>query len=283
MLLRTVVFVSVVSLVPLVAPAQTEEGADSTGMPGDSFSMRAALEMFKQSASPEDFEHRINAQENHVNNLDLNGDGQADYIRVIDNANKNVHALVLQVPISAAESQDVAVIELEKTGDASAVIQIVGDESIFGDQRIVEPENGEADEGEPDGQPQKGPNAGLFPFEPISMTRIVVNVWTWPSVRFVYAPVYRPWISPFRWAVYPAWWRPWRPIAWRVFHPFSRRYRAAYAVAGVHRVVVAHRLYARSRVTSVTVRTRYHGAYGRYRVTKKVARVRPGRVRVRRR
>ncbi len=34
--------------------------------------------------------------------------------------------------VSASESQDVAVIELEKTGDNRAVIQIVGDEDIYG-------------------------------------------------------------------------------------------------------------------------------------------------------
>ena len=95
--------------------------------------------MFKQSASPEEFEKAINKEDNHVNNLDLDGDGKTDYVRVVDKSEKDVHALILQVPVSEKESQDIAVIELEKNGDESAMVQIVGDSDIYGEQVIVEP------------------------------------------------------------------------------------------------------------------------------------------------
>src|SRR3954465_4372592 len=112
---------------------------DSTGLPGDNFSLQGALEMFKQSASPEAFEKALNSEENKVNNLDLNGDGNIDYIRVVNNKEDDIQVFVLQAVVSEDESQDIAVISLEKTGDETAVIQIEGDRDIYGEPKIAEP------------------------------------------------------------------------------------------------------------------------------------------------
>ena len=57
---------------------------DSTGWPGDHFSLEGALELFKKAESPEQFEKSLNSSDNYVNNLDLNEDGDTDYIRVVD-------------------------------------------------------------------------------------------------------------------------------------------------------------------------------------------------------
>ena len=111
---------------------------DSTGLPGDHFSLQGALDMFKNASSPEDFEKLINTSAKNVNNLDLNNDGEVDYIKVIDNPGNNGHAFILQVAVSETENQDIAVIELEKTGDTTAILQIIGDEDVFGEQVIVE-------------------------------------------------------------------------------------------------------------------------------------------------
>jgi hypothetical protein len=234
---------------------------DSTGMPGDHFSLKGALEMFKQSSSPEEFEKLINVKDKHINNLDLNNDGEVDYIRVIDKAGNNVHAFVLQVAVSETENQDIAVIELEKTGDTTAVLQIIGDEDIFGDQVIVEASE-EPDEEETNDKPVPGPSDF---FEPV---RIVVNVFYWPCVRFVQRPAYIPWVSPWRWRHHPGWWRPWRPLSWHVFHPLRYRYHRHYAVVRTHRVIAAHRIYTPHRVSSVTVRTRTTVVRNNHRVTR---------------
>src|SRR5258705_1849693 len=122
---------------------QAQSGTDSTGLPGDNFSLQGALQMFQKSSSIEEFEKLINAEDNHVNNLDLNEDGDIDYVRVIDKMDKDVHAFILQVAVSENENQDIAVIELEKTGAENAVIQIAGDEDIYGEQVIVEPDGGD--------------------------------------------------------------------------------------------------------------------------------------------
>jgi hypothetical protein len=258
--------------------AQSTSLQDSTGLPGDSFSLQGALEMFKKAASPEDFERLINTRDNSVNNLDVNGDGDVDYVRVIDRVDNSAHAFVLQVPVSESESQDIAVIEVEKTGDASAMVQIVGDEDIYGEQTIVEPDGGGGDteDVEDDGN-GKGPSHRERVNESSTESRVVINVWTWPCVRFVYAPTYTVWVSPWRWRAYPAWWHPWRPLAWRVFHPFRLRYHAGFAVVRTHRMVHAHRIYAPVRTTSVTVRARHQGSVKHYRVTRTTTvKTRPG-------
>ncbi|MBI3218585.1 MAG: hypothetical protein HYZ44_03670 [Bacteroidetes bacterium] len=246
----------------LSAKAQTITAADSTGLPGDNFSLEGALELFKKSTSPEEFEKLLNTEDSNVNNLDLNGDGETDYINVIDQTKKGAHAFVLQVAVSETENQDIAVIELEKTGNDKAVAQIVGDEDMYGEQTIVEPTE------------EVVTNAGT------SRTQVVVNVWAWPSVRYVYAPAYGVWASPYRWRNYPGWWRPWRPIRYRAFYAYRAPYRSQYVVVSTHRVVRAHRVYVPHRVTSVAVHTRHGAAVSHYRTTRTV-RVHHGAKRVR--
>jgi len=244
-----------------VAPKSMFAQQDSTGMPGDNFSLQGALEMFKDASSPEDFERLINSADKNVNNLDLNGDGDVDYIKVIDRNDKNVHAFILQVAVSETESQDIAVIELEKTGDTTAILQIIGDEEIFGDQMIVEASD-EGDEEFSENDGKGGPSAF---FEPV---RIVVNVFYWPSVRYVYRPAYVPYVSPWGWKHHPGWWKPWRPVSWHVFNPRRLHYNRHYAVVRTHRVVAAHRIYTPYRRSSVIVRTRTTVARNNYRVTR---------------
>jgi hypothetical protein len=258
---------SVAVVFSMAADSQNQPGVDSTGLPGDNFSLQGALQLFQNASSPEDFEKQLNTESNKVNNLDLNGDGDIDYIRVVDKSEKDLHAFILQVPVSETESQDIAVIELEKTGDTTAILQIIGDEEIYGEEVIVEPNGGGDDEEDAAFKNEKGgPNSNFYEYN--GNFRIVVNVWGWPVVRFVYAPFYRPWVSPWRWLYYPAWWRPWRPLGWHLWHPFHIRHHHAFVRVHTHRVVHAHAIYRPVRVSSVTVRTRHSAAVGNYRVSR---------------
>lgn len=123
----------------LTTSLRAQEAVDSTGLPGDNFSLEGAIELFKRASSPEDFEKLLNSEDSRINNLDINEDGDIDYIRVVDNVQGDVHALVLQVAVSEDEMQDIAVIEIEKQGDEDAILQIVGNEDIYGEQVIAEP------------------------------------------------------------------------------------------------------------------------------------------------
>ncbi len=232
---------------PLAAQEEADsdeaEDIEDSGLPGEHFSLEGAIDLFQKADNIEAFEKALNEENNPVNNLDLNEDGKVDYIRVVDNMDGDAHAFVLQVPVSETETQDIAVIELEKDGPESALLQIVGDEDIYGQQMIAEP----FDEKEQDDDGKHGPAISNGP------VRIVVNVWGWPAVRFVYRPAYTPWVSPWRWAAYPRWWRPYplRPLG--VFRVGVRPFHRHCHVVTTHRVVRAHNVYAPHRKTSVTV------------------------------
>lgn len=233
-----------------LSQAMTFIKRDSTGLPGDHFSLEGALELFRKSSSPEDFEKMLNSEDNKVNNLDLNGDGEIDYIRVIDKTDHDVHTFILQAAVTESENQDIAVIELEKKGADKAVLQIIGDEDIYGEETIIEPKE------------EVKTNAGA------TTSTTVVNVAAWPVVSYVYTPSYTVWVSPYGWRARPLGWRPWRPVRYAVYHPYWAPYRHRYLVVHTHRVVYAPKLYRPVRTTSVTVTTRHQPAVANYRATR---------------
>jgi uncharacterized membrane protein YgcG len=215
---------------------------DSLGLPGDNLDLYGVLDLFKQSSSLEEFEKKLNDPANEINNLDLNGDNDVDYIRVVDQVDGDAHAIVLEVPVSDKEAQDVAVIELEKTGTESADVQIVGDEELYGENYVVEAQS-----------ETPATDAKWQGFRPV----VVVNVWMWPCVRFVYAPAYVLWVSPWHWAHYPGYWRPWHPVMWRVYHPRVVHYHVHYVCVHERRMAHAHMCYSNHRVASNAVHQRY--------------------------
>ena len=239
--------------------SQTNEEiiADSTGLPGDHFSLQGALEMFRKSSSLEDFEKKLNSESNYVNNLDLNNDGKTDYVFVHDLMKENTHAIVLKVAVSKEETQDVAVIELQKDADESATLQIVGDEELYGEKKIVEPyDEKEIPKGKSDGY--------NMDYSDFIVRPVIVNVWGWPCVRFVFAPAYVPWVSPFYWGFYPRWWSPWYVHPWRWHYMHCYGWGGYYHPVGVYRVASAGAIYGPRRSVSMTVTNRYapiHEAY----------------------
>ncbi|MBR9997736.1 MAG: hypothetical protein KFF73_02140, partial [Cyclobacteriaceae bacterium] len=228
----------------------TVRGQQQWEVPGDNFSLEGALEIFKKSASPEELERRLNDPETRVNNLDLNGDGYIDYIRVIDMYEGNVHVFVLQAVISDMQSQDVAVITLEKRANGRAILQITGDADIYGVETIIEP------------------TTEVRTYAGVNTSRVVVNVWSWPLVRYIYGPYYSVWVSPWGWSYRPGWWRPWRPVVYYDYYAFWRPFRSYYSVCYTHRVVYAHEIYRPYRTTSVIVHKRHHHRINEYRSTR---------------
>lgn len=243
--------------------------ADSTGLPGDHFSLQGALGMFKESSSLEDFEKRLNSKDNAVNNLDLNGDGKVDYVRVVADKKENAHILMLQVPVSKTELQDVAVIEIEKSGEKEAYLQILGDEALYGETIMVEPK----EDGEPSdpGVMKKGPAGSTY-----AVPRVFFNVWFWPCVTYIYEPVYVVYISPWYWGFYPPWWDPWFPFTWRYFYIHNYHWHHHYHYAPYHRTVYAHQVYAPRRSASQQVSVRYNKAVRDYKAQQATRPPRPG-------
>jgi len=186
---------------------------------GENLDLEAVMELFRDSESLEDFEKALNDSTNEVNNLDLNGDGQVDYIRLVEQVDGEVHIVILQVPLSENEYQDVATINIEKNNE-DWVLQAAGDPDLYGEDYYVEPE----------------------PEVEVQTTTVVV---------VMFGVGYSPWISPWRWGYYPIWWRPWIP------HPISiyrsrvvRWHRATFRHTRHHRTVRAHNHYKSHRKTS---------------------------------
>jgi len=202
------------------------------GMPGDNLDLYAVMDLLKKSSSPEKFEKALNDKSNHINNLDLNGDGKVDYIRVIDNKEGDDHAFVLRVPLNAKESQDVAVIEMEKKGDKNVNIELTGDKDLYGPDYIIQPKN--------------EPNTAGF----LADVTVWVNVWDWPFVSYVYAPDYVVWASPFYWESYPAYWEPWEPVVYDVYYPEVEVYHPYFVEVREHHLPHAERIFYSHRVSS---------------------------------
>ncbi len=212
----------------IVLPALSAQyRSERSGYDGDYFSLEGALALFQESRTLEDFERKLNTQDRWVNNLDLDYDGRTDYIRVEHRRKGNFHVIILQALVSRYENQDVAVIEIELTGRQEAILQIVGDEDLFGQEVIVEPVFGYASS-------RRGYHTDYGDYE---------NVYFWPVVQDILRPQYTVYASPYRWQSYPTWWAAWRPVSWSVFSPRVVVYHRNYRIAPRHRIVYAHQYY----------------------------------------
>jgi hypothetical protein len=217
------------------------------GLPGDNLNLYGVLNIFQNSPTLEEFEKKLNAEDSKVNNLDLNGDGKIDYIHVVDNMNGAAHAIALRVDVNESETQDVAVIEVERDANNQVHVQIVGDEALYGKDYIVEPN-------------QNTPNPGYQSGD--SQTEVATTVYpspaTWAIIGFMFAPSYIVYSSPYHWGYYPHFWHPWYPISYPVFYGYHRPYYNYYRRSYYYHSPAAHAFYGQRRVYSPIVRERYH-------------------------
>ena len=242
--MKTILSLLIVGLFSTSTFAQSPAEIQNTG---DNFSLEGALALLKKATSIEDFETLLNTESNNVNNLDLNNDGQTDYVSVDDIQNDNSHILVLSTSLNDTEKQDIATIHIEKTGNKDATLQIVGDNDLYAENTVVEPfETTETQTN------QKGPNASE-----LIINQVFVNVWFWPSIQFMYAPSYVLWRSPYRWHNYPRWYRPWNPFGYSQFYNRCAPHRFYYRPAVSFRFGNSRNFYAPYRHRSVVYRNNF--------------------------
>ncbi|NND04765.1 MAG: hypothetical protein HKN87_00175 [Saprospiraceae bacterium] len=221
------IWMSCFLVVTLFITAIAQYADERTGYDGDFFSLEGAIEVFKNARSIRNFERRINSRDNWVNNLDLNFDGKTDYVRVIHRRQGIYHAIILQVPLGRRDVQDIAVIEIEKTGRREAILQIVGDRDIYGEEVIVEP----IETFRNTSNYHRSRNAAF------------VNVYYWPAVQSMFDRDYRIYASPYRWNYYPTWWSPWRPYSWTIYRPRIITYYSSCRIVRNYRSPRVHRFY----------------------------------------
>ena len=101
--------------------------------------LQAIASTFGESSDLEDFEKRLNDYDSQLSNLDLNNDGEVDYLRVVENMENNVHVVVIQAVLGKEIFQDVATIVVEKKENRRTAVQVIGDPYLYGPDYIIEP------------------------------------------------------------------------------------------------------------------------------------------------
>ena len=186
------------SLLSLPAFSQKDNNKDTTALlnlPGDNLDLYAVLTLFQKSKTIEAFEKSLNDEKEGINNLDLNLDKKVDFIKVVTTKKDSSYTFVLQVDVTKTETQDVAVILLNKV-NGKVSLQMVGDEELYGKDYVIEPK----------GNSSITANPGYVGADPVTVnvqatTTVVVQ--SSPIVQYVYSPAYVPYYPPYHYGYYP--------------------------------------------------------------------------------
>ena len=145
--------------------------------------LKAVSTAFGESKNLEDFENKLNDYDSGISNLDLNNDGQVDYLRVVEKMENNTHVVVIQAVVDKDVFQDVATIVVDKDQNNNTTVQVIGDPYIYGANYIIEP-----------------------------------AYYYTPSIfSFFWGPDYYGWHSPYYWGYYPAHFQHHRPYELNVY------------------------------------------------------------------
>jgi hypothetical protein len=192
-------------LLSLQAFSQSKEKVDTTnklGLAGDGLDLYAVLDLFQNAKTIESFEKTLNDPKTKVNNLDLDLDKKVDFIKVVTekkDKKDESYMFILRVDVSKTESQDVAVILLDRDKDKKVSMQIVGDEALYGKDYVIEPK----------GNSPVTPNPAYKGDDPVTVTveapATNVVIQQAPVVQYVYSPAYVPYAPPYYYGYYPGW------------------------------------------------------------------------------
>lgn len=101
--------------------------------------LQAVGAAFAQSKSIEEFESLLNNSSYIISNLDLNGDGYVDYLRVVEAVEGYNHVFIIQAVLAQNYFQDIATIVVEAPASQSWHVQIIGAPFIYGPNYILDP------------------------------------------------------------------------------------------------------------------------------------------------
>ena len=100
--------------------------------------LQAVAAAFAEAKSAKEFEMLLNSSRYMINNLDLNGDGYIDYLRVLETRKGYYHALLIQACIAPGLFQDVATLVAERRANL-LYVEVIGDPYLYGYNYIVRP------------------------------------------------------------------------------------------------------------------------------------------------
>jgi len=224
--MKKCIFPSVIfllSLFSLPVFSQTKQDTASLGLAGDNLDLYAVLNLFLKSKTIEGFEKSLNEQKTGINNLDLDLDGKVDFIKVVTKKEDNAYTFILQVAVSKTETQDVAVILVNRDKNNKVNVQIVGDEDLYGKDYVIEPK--------PEGSSSVTANPAYVGPDPVTKdvpatTTVVVQ--TAPIVQYVYSPVYVPYYPPYHYGYYPPYFAAFTVMAVGIYRHNNYYYHGGY-------------------------------------------------------
>ena len=258
----------VVAMCLLCSPVFSQSEADTTnklGLAGDNLDLYAVLTVFQKSKTIEAFEKTLNDEQTKINNLDLNLDKKVDFIKVTTTKKDSAFTFILQVDVTKTETQDVAVILVNKE-KGNITIQAVGDPELYGKDYVIEPK----------GNSSVTANPGYTGADPVTVnieaTPTTVVVQQAPIVQYVYSPAYVPYYPPYYYGYYPGWFAFSAVVTWGIYAGFHGAYHGGYHgghYGGGNTVIINNgnrnqiNHYNNSRNTSNTVaNNRNNGNYG---------------------
>lgn len=168
----------------------------------ENLELTAVANLFGQVKNLEEFEQRLNDSENQLSNLDLNNDGEVDYLRVVEEVENNLHIIIIQAILAEDIYQDVATILVEKeTKTKTTSVQVIGDPYIYGENYIIEP----------------------------------VYIYTPVIYDYFWVAYYHPWYSPYYWGYYPPYYHHHHCIYAHLYHQhiyeYNRHHHCSYRYA----------------------------------------------------
>src|SRR5688572_9011842 len=213
----------IVAMSLLCSPVFIQAQEDSTamlGLAGDNLDLYAVLTLFQKSKTIEAFEKTLNDEQTKINNLDLNLDKKVDFIKVTTTKKDSAFSFVLQVDVTKTETQDVAIILVNKD-KGKVSIQAVGDEELYGKDYVIEPKV----------QSPVTANPGYKGSDPVvvevpATTTVVVQ--SAPIVQYVYSPAYVPYYPPYYYGYYPPYFAMGMCIAVGIYRANNYYYHGGY-------------------------------------------------------
>ena len=99
----------------------------------DGLDLKTVGTFLKEAKDAEHFERLVNDPNKGINNLDLDENGEVDYIKVTEYGSEEGKGFSLTVDTGEGQEQEIATIGIEKAGEGEADVQIHGNRHIYGE------------------------------------------------------------------------------------------------------------------------------------------------------
>ena len=183
---------------------------EKASLAGEGLDLKAVGELVKNCKDAPELEKKLNDPTTSVNNLDLNKDGQVDYIKVTEYGSGNTRGFSLTTEPTKGDVQELATIDIQKNQQTQqAEMSITGNQDVYGSNQTY----------------QSSFSPGEF----------LLMAWL-----FSPRPYY---VSPYYFGYYPAYYHPWGCYPYYAYHSRAYGYyggsRTVYRTTTTYRSTVA--------------------------------------------